>query len=195
MDIAAQTRDPAAECLAPGRGSRQILRGVIGAAAIAVFAGAMIGPASAADSGDSTIANVDVGSSIALNGLTADFPLAGLSGATVASLGAVTFNVETNNFAGYTVTVQSEAATLAPADTVVNPDSIPIAALSVRQNAGLENAADYTPLSSTGSALVHSQDTRSDEGGDDLSNDYQIVIPFVNQDVYSVTLDYLAATQ
>jgi hypothetical protein len=43
-------------------------------------------------------------------------------------------------------------------------------------------------------ARGHSQSTRSANGGDDLSNDYQLRVPVVNEDTYSATLDYVATT-
>jgi len=171
---------------------RRAIRGVIGAAAVAALAVAMGGTASAqpgqTDTG-STTANVEVESSIALTGLTEAFTLTGLPGATVVGLSAVTFNVETNNLGGYVVTVQGQGATLTPA-LVANPDSVPIGALSVRET----GTTPFTPLSSTATVPVHSQAVRSDEGGDDLANDYQVIVPFVNQDTYSTTLDYIATT-
>jgi hypothetical protein len=192
MDIATQTRDPADECLAPGRGSRQILRGIIGAAAIAVFAGAMVGPASAAP-GDtdthSTDAHVGVTSAIALTGLTTEFTLTGLPGATVTGLGAVTFTVTTNNIGGYAVSVLSETEAMVAA-TPGNTNVIPIGSLGVRES----GTDDYSGLDDTAPTTVHSQDTRSDVDGDALSNDYRLVVPFVNEDTYTATLDYLATT-
>lgn len=150
------------------------------------------GPASAqpgeTDEG-STTANVEVETAIALTGLTASFTLTGVPGATVTGLSAVTFTVETNNLAGYVVTVQSTTATLAPG-VVTNLDSIPIGALSVRET----GETIFSPLSSTSTVPVHSQAVRSAEGGDALSNDYQVVIPFVNEDTYTATIDYIATT-
>lgn len=167
-------------------------RGVAVAGVSAALVGAMTGIASAApgdSSSDTTTANVQVTSAIALTGLTPSFTLVGLPGATVTGLREVNMNVATNNLAGYAVTVQSEAATMAP-NSVTNPDSIPIGALKVRESGG----GAYTSLSSAGAVTVHSQTTRSAQGGDSLSNDYQVAIPFVNEDTYSATLDYVATT-
>ncbi len=140
-------------------------------------------------SGDSTNAHVAVLSAIVLSGLTPDFTLVGVPGATVSDATAVTFNVSTNNLAGYAVTVQAESPTLAPA-AVGNPDSIPIGALAVRET----GAATYQPLSDVDSVTVHTQPTRSALGGDELTNDYRVAIPFVNEDTYTATLDYVATT-
>ncbi len=138
---------------------------------------------------DDTQANVVVQSAISLTALTPSFTLTGLPGGTVSQDGIVTYTVETNNLAGYAVTVQSRTATLAPT-AAGNPDSIPISALSVRET----GTTPFTPLSDTAPVTVHSQATRSATGGDALSNDYQVVIPFVNEDTYTATLDYVATT-
>ena len=170
---------------------RLMLRGIVfGAAAAAAVC--MTAASAAAAPGDtdegSTDAHVAVESSIVLSGLTDEFTLSGIPGATVADDGAVTFNVKTNSLAGYSVTVQSQTATLA--GTSGNVDAIPIAALSVRET----GTTTYTAMSDQGTAVVHTQTTRSDELGDELSNDYQVIIPFVNEDTYTATLDYVATT-
>ena len=171
-------------------------RGLFTVVAAAGLVGGSAGVAAAApgdtDSGP-TNAHVEVLSSIALTGLTQDFTLQGLPGATVAGLNAVTMNVETNNAGGYNVTVQSQTPTLA-ADTATNPDSIPIEALGVREHDASDTAA-YESLSDTAARTVHSQDTRSAQGGDTIDNDYQVSVPFVNEDTYTATLDYIATTQ
>jgi hypothetical protein len=41
---------------------------------------------------------------------------------------------------------------------------------------------------------VHSQEDRSVADGDELSTDFQVVIPFVNSDNYDATLNYVATT-
>ena len=136
-----------------------------------------------------TTANVEVSSAITLTNLTPTFTLTGIPGQTVDNvLAPVTFNVLTNNTAGYAVTVQSETATMVPA--IANGDSIAIAALGVRET----GTTPYSPMSSTVPVTVHSQDTRSGLTGDALSNDYQITIPNVNSDTYTATLDYVATT-
>ncbi|WP_375423218.1 hypothetical protein [uncultured Friedmanniella sp.] len=165
-------------------------------AALTVLAAALatssVLPASAVPltDSDSTTANVAVSSVITLTGLTSGFTLTGIPGATVATLNAVTMNVETNNVAGYDVTVEAASDVLDPADTVANPDTIPIDALSVREN----GTPTYTQLSDTTPVTVHTQDSRSDDGGDVIGNDYSVDIPFVNVDTYSVTLNYIATT-
>jgi hypothetical protein len=185
--------DDTAEATVPARPPRPGPRGLAGAALAAGLAAVLMpGPASAQPddtSSGTTEATIEVQTAIALTGLTSGFTLTGVPGATVTGLSVVTFTVETNNFAGYAITVQSRTAALEPG-TVANPDSIPIGALSVRET----GATTFTPLSSTTTVTVHTQAVRSDEGGDDLSNDYQVVIPFVNEDTYATTLDYVAAT-
>jgi hypothetical protein len=170
---------------------RLMLRGVVFGAASAAAVAATAGFASAAPGDtatDSTDAHVAVNSSIALTALSDSFTLTGIPGATVAQNGAVTFTVETNNLAGYAVTVQSRTATMP--GTGGNLDAIPIGALSVRET----GTTLFKAMSAASTAQVHTQPTRSAEGGDALSNDYQVVIPFVNTDTYTATLDYVATT-
>lgn len=177
--------DPRGRCGAALRGMA-----VVGSliALVCVGTGSASAAAGGTDTG-STTANVEVATAIDLTGLTPSFSLSGLPGATVTGLGAVTMTVQTNNLAGYAVTVQSATATLSPA-APTNGDSIPIGALSVRET----GSTAYTPLSNATATTVHTQAVRSAEGGDELSNDYQVVIPFVNEDTYTTTLNYIATT-
>ena len=115
--------------------------------------------------------------------------LTGAPGATITGADAVTFNVETNNVAGYAVTVQPAASQMTPA-LGGNADFIPIAALTVREG----GTGTYTPLDDVNPVTVHSQNSRSVNGGDVLTNDFQIRIPVVNVDTYSATLNYVATT-
>jgi len=169
-----------------------IRRAAVGGAAVALLTVGTAGAASAVTDTDSTTGSVEVAGEITLTALAGDFTLSGLPGDTVDGPGAVTFNVETNNLAGYGVTVQSATATMA-AQTAGNGDSIPIGALSVRETDAEDPTAAYAAVSTTATP-VHTQATRSAEGGDALSNDYSVTIPFVNQDTYTATLDYIAAT-
>jgi hypothetical protein len=141
------------------------------------------------DDSGTTVVNVAVPSGITLTGLTPSFTLNGAPGSTITEIGAVDFNVETNNPAGYVVTVISETPTLTP-QTPGNPDSIPVEVVTVRENGG----GTFSPLSNTEPVVVHTQSTRSANGGDDLSNDYRLRVPVVNEDTYSATLDYIATT-
>jgi len=165
-------------------------RALTALAAAAVLAGASTGVAHAETASGTTVANVVVQSAISLSALTPSFDLTGLPGATATGAAAVSMLVTTNNQAGYAVTVQARTATLRPANTTTNTDSIPIGNLGVRET----GTTDYTPVSSTAPVTVHSQTTRSAQGGDTIRNDYQVEIPFVNSDTYSVTLDYIATT-
>jgi hypothetical protein len=173
---------------------RRIALSVLCGTASTLLVVAAAGAASAdpiTDTG-STTANVGVNSSITLSGLTPSFTLTGIPGDTVTADEAVGFTVETNNLAGYNVTVRSATATLVHT-ALGNADSIPIGALQVRET-NLATPGAFTPVLSTGTVTVHSQSTRSAEGGDELSNDYKVTIPFVNQDTYSATLNYVAGT-
>jgi hypothetical protein len=162
---------------------------------LAVLAGALLvsaagAPAWAAPgdtSEDTVVANVGVSSSITLDGLTPSFTLNGLPGDTVIGENAVSYTVNTNSAAGYTVTVQAAADELGAAEDT-NDDVIPIENLQVR-------AADtgaFTSLSNTGAVTLRDQDSRSDADGDEYADDYQVAIPFVADDTYSVTLNYVA---
>jgi hypothetical protein len=169
-----------------GLGVKLVVLGATGALAAA----AMGGSASAATDGHGTTANVNVTSSISLTINTGNFTLTGVPGATVAANAQVTSHVVTNNQAGYSVTVASATETMLPADPVANTDAIPIAALSMRTT----GATPYTALSTTARA-IHGSSTRSVAApGDPYSDDFQVVIPFVNSDTYSATLDYVATT-
>ena len=171
------------------RTSHRALLGLVGLAATAALLSVGSLPAMAATDTGSTDASVEVTTAISLTGLTDAFTLTGAPGDTVAEAGVVTFNVRTNNASGYIVTAQAATPTLVAAEPG-NVDSIPIAALSVR-----EGAAAFAPMSSATAVPVHSQATKSDELGDELSNDYQVVVPFVNSGTYTATLNYIASTQ
>jgi hypothetical protein len=170
------------------RGTIRITAGLGLLLAGGVLAATAGGPALAASSSGSTTARVSVNSTITLSGLPANFTLTGDPSTTVTSNGAVTMNVLTDNLLGYSVTVQAAAATLA--GSAGNTDTIPIADLKARETGG----AVFTPLSNLVPLLVHSQVTRSGSSGDTISNDYQVVIPFVSADTYTVTLNYVAST-
>lgn len=161
-------------------------------ATAAAILGAAAMPASAAPgptASDTTRANVVVQSAIALSVDTAAFTLTGVPGTTVGPED-VEMTVETNNLAGYAVTVLSDSATLDPAAST-NPDTIPIANLHVRE----AGSTGFTPLSVVVPVTVGGSDTRSaDVNGDVITNEFEVDIPFVNADTYSTTLTYTATT-
>ena len=97
-------------------------------------------------------------------------------------------NVRTNNKTGYTVTVQAAAANMV--GTAGNTDVIPVSAMSVRNTT---TGGAYTAISSSAAVTVASTSVKSTGAGDTVNNDYQIAIPWVNADTYSVTLNYIAA--
>lgn len=163
---------------------------VLGSALLVVGLGlTSLGAGSAFGAGANTTANAAVASSITLSGLTSAFTLSGAPGATPSTNSAVTMTVTTNNRTGYNVTVQSAAATMA-ATTTGNTDSIPIANLKARET----GQPTFTALSSVTANTVHNQATKSAAAGDTVNNDYQVVIPFVNSDTYTATLNYTAST-
>ncbi len=155
------------------------------AAGIAVAGGSAL----AAGPTGNTTASVAVASSITLSGLTSGFTLSGNPNTTQTANGAVSMKVTTNNKAGYSVSVLPSAAALAGA-AAGNTDVIPIASLKVRKT----GAPTFTPLSNVAPVLVHTQAGKSDHSGDTVSNDYEVDIPFVNSDTYSVALTYTATT-
>src|SRR4051812_48161892 len=98
--------------------SKRSARLVKAGAMLAVSAGllgAMSGIASAtpsdSDTGQTT-GNAVVESGITLTDLTSSFTLTGTPGATVQSAAPVTYNVETNNVAGYAVLVEADTANM-----------------------------------------------------------------------------------
>ncbi|WP_261568032.1 hypothetical protein [Frankia gtarii] len=112
------------------------------------------------------------------------------AGSSVVANGAVTMTVTTNSSNGYTVAVQATSPTLT-AQTAGNDDSIPVSSLLVRES----GTSAFQPLSDAAAVPVYSQGQPSAPGGDAVSNDYSIDIPFVASDRYSTTFDYIAATQ
>jgi uncharacterized repeat protein (TIGR01451 family) len=128
--------------------------------------------------------------SITLQGLTNSFTLTGTPGSTVTRDEAVAMTVITNSSGGYTVSVRPLADQLVPADPG-NGDTIPIEQLRVRDAA----TQAFTPLSTSGPIITHRQDRPSSPGGDAVSDDYEVEIPFVSSDTYSVELDYIVSAQ
>ena len=126
---------------------------------------------------------------ITLTGLTPGFTLSGPPNSTVSKDGATIMTVATNSAGGYKVTVQAASSSLT--GTGGNGDSIPIGLLGVRES----GTALFQPLSATAARTVHQQNSPSAPGGDAVSNDYQIQIPFVAPDTYSTTLDYIVTAQ
>ena len=138
-------------------------------------------PALAAD----VQANAEVDSAITLTANDVAFTLTELPGELATSSSGLT--AETNNTAGYNVTVQADAATLNPSDPVANTDTIPVSALQVENS-----AAAFVAASDTTPVTVHTQAVRSAEGGDAITADYQMTMPFVNADTYSGGLTFTA---
>ena len=126
---------------------------------------------------------------ITLTGLTPTFALTGLPNSTVSKDGATIMTVTTNSVGGYKVTVQAANSTMS--GTAGNADSIPIERLGVRES----GTTLFQALSATTPQTVHQQNSPSAPGGDAISNDYQIQIPFVASDTYSATLDYIVTAQ
>ncbi|MFC6086189.1 hypothetical protein [Sphaerisporangium aureirubrum] len=161
-------------------------------AAFVLTAGGMLGPGAPAAQADtdtgSTTVNVEVTSSITLTDLTPEITLTGAPGEVPTA--QVTMVVTTNNFAGYNVTVVPRTANLTPA-IVGNTDVIPASSLQVSgpaQTGAFVNLTPGTPL------VVATSDDPSPAGGDSITNNYRITVPYVRPDVYSGILDYVVTT-
>jgi hypothetical protein len=137
----------------------------------------------------SPAASVTVGSSITLTG-PGNFNLGtALPGATAGPTSTSNITVTTNNLLGYTVSVLAANAdftgsagntdTFASSNLQVNSVAVPLV---------------YTPLSTTVPTIVKIQATPSAAGGDTFTHSYKIpVVPSVNADTYSTTVNYTAA--
>ena len=172
-----------------GRGVRLAARALVGTAVAAAFLSASTLSASAAPgetAEDTVIANVGVDSTITLELDQTSFDLEGTPDSTVVGPAAVTGVVTTNSSTGYTVEVQAAAAALV-AQTAGNTDSIPIGALEVT-----DDADEYAPVSDSAPVTTVTTASRSAVAGDAFSDDYQVTIPSVFSDTYSVTLNYTA---
>ena len=128
--------------------------------------------------------------SITMSDLTGGFALSGAGSTTTGLDGAVTLTVTTNSPTGYFVGVSALGSALTPA-TPGNPDTIPVSNLHVRRTGD----AAFTPLADGSLVLVHISSDPSAAGGDPVSTDYQIDIPHVRPDDYTIILDYVAMTQ
>lgn len=153
-------------------------------AAAGLVATLAVGPAAFADTAPTT-ANATVSSTITLTG-DAAFTLTGAPGDVTTSTSGLT--AESNNTAGYNVTVLANQANLLPADTVANTHTIPVTSLKVA-----DSASTLTALSTTTPVTVHTQSTASAAGGDALTASYELAMPFVNADTYSGGLTFTAA--
>ncbi|HWO61025.1 MAG TPA: hypothetical protein VNO31_13445, partial [Umezawaea sp.] len=125
---------------------------------------------------------------ITLTDLSPSFTVTGPPGTTVTTDGATTMTVVTNSPGGYSVSVRAKTETLT-GTTPGNSDTIPIGSLGVRES----GTSTYSPMSTQGQ-VVHQQDRPSAPGGDAVSSDFRVDIPFVTSDSYSVELEYIVST-
>ncbi|HEY3670644.1 MAG TPA: putative Ig domain-containing protein [Acidimicrobiia bacterium] len=126
--------------------------------------------------------------SITLSGLTPSFTLSGPPNSTVDAEGAVTMTVTTNSTSGYAVSVLAQSSWLTSA-TPENTEKIAIDRLRVRET----GTTTFQQLLAGTSSTVHVQHGPSSAGGDAVSSDYRVHIPFVRPDTYSTTLEYIAS--
>lgn len=161
------------------------LIGVLGSAAVLAAVVAPANPAQAQDDGTTDV-TVAVAQVITLADLTPAVTLAGDPGETVTVADAVSMTVTTNSPGGYSVTVVPTTAELT-GETPGNDDTIPFSDVEVEDDTGA-----FTPLDPTDPVTVHTQTTPSAAGGDTITHDYQIEIPFVDADDYTGTVTYVA---
>ena len=88
---------------------------------------------------------------------------------------------------GYSVSVR---ATERPLTGARDTDTIPIERSGSARDGGAADAP-FTPLDRRRAIRSHSQDRPSAPGGDAVSNDYRVDIPFVASDTYSTELEYI----
>jgi hypothetical protein len=86
---------------------------------------------------------------------------------------------------------RNHPAALLPADTTANTDTIPVDQLRERQTGTLT----FRPLSAATSLTVAQSDSASAAGGDAVSEDDRVQIPFVTPDTYTGTLNYVLSAQ
>ncbi len=146
-------------------------------------------PDDAANARCSTSTAID-DSTLTLTGLTPSFTLTGPPDSTVEQEAAVTLTVTTNNPGGYTVLVRGTDQQLRAASG--STDTIGLERLGVRASGSTD---PFQPLSTDQGVLVHRQDRASAPGGDAVSTDYQVRVPFVDSDRYSTTLEYIVTAQ
>jgi hypothetical protein len=142
-------------------------------------------PAGSGDARCSTSITVDA-QSISLTDVPTGFTLAGEPYETVTSDGVVAMTVTTNSPTGFLVTLQPVSTVFD--STTADGETIPISALKVRQT----GTSSFTALSSE-ALTTYLQTGPSTPGGVAVSNDFQMVIPFVPPGTYTATLDYLVA--
>jgi hypothetical protein len=161
-------------------------RATIGVLAGAAALAAAVAPATPAQAQaeDTTDVTVAVAQVITLTDLTPAVDLAGEPGETVTVTDAVSMTVTTNNAGGYSVTVVPTTTDLTGATT---GDTIPFTDVEVENSDGA-----FTPLDPGAPVTVHTQTTPSAAGGDTVTHDYQIDIPFVDADTYTGTVVYVA---
>ncbi|MEV4181328.1 fibronectin type III domain-containing protein [Streptosporangium canum] len=128
--------------------------------------------------------------SMTLTGVTEDFTLTGPANTTVRGEDVVTMTVVTNSVDGYTVTARATATELVPVQPGVTA-GIPVANLRVREH----GTSTFRSLSTTDPVLVYDKPLPSAPGGDGISNDYEVDIPFVPTGRYTMTIDYIATAK
>lgn len=152
-------------------------------AAAALAAASLAGTAAFAST-DAVTVEANVTDTITLVANDATIALDGAPGDTAQA--ASTLTVTTNNFSGYNVTATPGAAAL-EGSTVGNTDTIDIGALQL-------NSVAMAHDGETGTASeIYSQAEQSAEGGDPVNVDFDLAVPFVAADLYTVGLTFTAS--
>lgn len=146
----------------------------------------------AAGSGDGRCASATTVTpvSITLSGVTASFTPTGAPHTTVSTNTAVQLEVSTNSLSGYRVSLQVPSGSL----TSVTPGGtakIPVGSLGVRET----GTSAFQALSAGGALVVHEQTAASAVGGDSVSTDSRVQVPFVPPGTYTGALDYVASAE
>lgn len=155
----------------------------------AVAAAWAVAPAQAQEDTDTTTANIIVGGAITIADLDESFDIEGFPGDEAQTDDPVTFTVTTNNATGFNVTVQPDAAELTPADTE-NEDAIDFADLEVEL---IDDPGTFVSLNPAEPVEVYNQGSPTGDEGEDLAHNYELTIPFVQEDTYSGSITYVAA--
>ena len=172
------------------RGSSRWSRGALVATIAAALLVVPVGASGADTPGaGSTDATVIVETGILLEGLPAGVSLTGQPGETATNATPFEYTVYSNDTSGYTVTVQAQTASLIQNG---GADTIEVGRLLV-QDGGNVPTHTWAGLSSTTPTPVYTNENQSATDGDLLSTDFQMKIPVVDSDTYTVTLNYLVS--
>jgi hypothetical protein len=174
-----------ADGLRPGVGRlfRAAMVTVMGAALLVVPVGA-----ASADTSGSVEAEIVIASGLLLVGLPSGVSLTGQPGDLASETVPFTYQVFSNDMAGYTVTVQAaEDKMYAGSSDFITVDRLEV------QDGAVTPSHSWTAMSSLSAVSVYSRASRSETDGDNLSTNFQMSLPVVAAGTYTMTLDYVVA--